>query len=370
MNEHSACKSAMAIGSVLALALTTALVLGACSVGAPQPAELPRSESGTLLVLNKTDDSLSLIDAMTGDRLLELPTGVGPHEVAVAPDGALAVVSNYGTAQEAGHSLTVIDLARSKVAGSIDLGQHGRPHGLQFLPDGRTLVVTAESSGNVLMVDVPSLRVLRAVPTEQAVSHMLALDPQGRRAYVANIGSGSVSVVDLERGRLLAKIPTAPGAEGIDLSPDGSQLWVANRTADSVTVIDPERMVEIATLPCVSSPIRVKFTPDGRRVLISNTGTGDVAVFDAATRTEIGRIRLGLSELESTDGRLGEAQLAGALIPVGLLISRDGARAWVANTNADLVTVLDLESLEVAGRIKTGRQPDGLGWTPVMPLGM
>ena len=57
-------------------------------------------------------------------------------------------------------------------------------------------------------------------------------------------------------------------------------------------------------------------------------------------------------------------------MPVGLLVSRDGSKAWVANTNADLVTVLDLGQLEVAGRIKAGHEPDGLGWTPLTPMGM
>jgi YVTN family beta-propeller protein len=54
---------------------------------------------------------------------------------------------------------------------------------------------------------------------------------------------------------------------------------------------------------------------------------------------------------------------------VGLLVSRDGTRAWVANTNADIVTVLDLDLLEVAARMKAGREPDGLGFTPVRPPG-
>ena len=51
------------------------------------------------------------------------------------------------------------------------------------------------------------------------------------------------------------------------------------------------------------------------------------------------------------------------------LIARDGKRAWVANTNADIVTVLDLVRFEVAGRIKAGKEPDGLGWSALKPAG-
>lgn len=347
-----------------------AAAVSGCNL-APGAQSAPRSESGTLIVLNKTDNSVSLIDAMTGDRLVDVPTGDGPHEVAVSPDGAVAVVSDYGRVDAPGHTLTVIDLAASKVSDTIDLGPHGRPHGLQFLSDGRTIVVTTEASGSVLLVDVVGSRVLRAMPTLQAVSHMVVLDADGRRAYVANIGSGSVSVLDLDRAYVVAQIATAAGAEGLDLSPDGKQLWVANRTADTLSIIDTHDLKEVATLECAGGPIRIKFTPDGERTLVSNAGSGDVAIFDVAARREIGRIPLQYSALESTDRRLRDSEgKLDAPVPVGLLVSRDGSKAWVANTNADLVTVLDLGQLEVAGRIKAGHEPDGLGWTPLTPMGM
>ena len=76
-----------------------------------------------------------------------------------------------------------------------------------------------------------------------------------------------------------------------------------------------------------------------------------------------------LTPLEEKDGRLFADEFAGSPVPVGLLISRDGKRAWVANTNADIVTVLDLTRLEVAGRIKAGKEPDGLGWSALKPAG-
>ena len=51
-------------------------------------------------------------------------------------------------------------------------------------------------------------------------------------------------------------------------------------------------------------------------------------------------------------------------VPIGILVQPDGRFAYIANTNANLVTVLDLEALAVAGRFTTGNQPDGLAWVP------
>ena len=42
---------------------------------------------GTLVVLNKAARTASLIDLATKKSVATIPTGDGPHEVAVSPDG-------------------------------------------------------------------------------------------------------------------------------------------------------------------------------------------------------------------------------------------------------------------------------------------
>jgi YVTN family beta-propeller protein len=325
--------------------------------------------AGTLIVLNKSEASASLIDCLTGDLLVDVATGDFPHEVAVSPDGELAVVANYGGRGQGGNSLSVIDVPTASVVSTIDLGEHRRPHGVQFLPDGRRVVVTTEGSGSLLLVHVGSGRVLRAMETGQSGSHMVTLDAGRMRAWVTNVGSGSVCVIDLNSGVVLKTIPTGRGAEALDITPDGREVWVGNRSSNTFTVIDAASMEVVAELPCPGDPIRVKFTPDGRRALVSNASSGDVAVFHTTQRTEITRIPMQLTALESKDGRLFGDTFADSPVPVGLLISADSKRAWVANTNADIVTVLDLERLQIAGRIKAGKEPDGLGWSALKPAG-
>ena len=46
-----------------------------------------------------------------------------------------------------------------------------------------------------------------------------------------------------------------------------------------------------------------------------------------------------------------------------------GRLAFVANTNADVVTVLDLGTWKVFGRLTAGTEPDGLGWSSARPDG-
>ena len=93
-----------------------------------------------LLVGNKSADTVWALDTDTGQRVAEYATGPAPHEIAVSADGHRAVVTTYGH-REPHHALTVIELTDGRTR-TIDLGAHGRPHGLQLLADGDALAVS------------------------------------------------------------------------------------------------------------------------------------------------------------------------------------------------------------------------------------
>lgn len=320
------------------------------------------ASADTLLILNKSEDSASLINLDSGEEVARVDTGHAPHEAAVSPDGSMAVVCNYGTAEGPGNSLTVIDVEMAKPARTITLGDYSRPHGIAFFADGKRVAVTAEAQKSLLIVDLETGSVVQAIDTDQDVSHMVVLTPDEKRAFVANIGSGSVTAIDLENGERIANIETGEGAEGITITPDGRHVWVTNRGADTVSVIDAQSLDVVKTLPSASFPIRAKATPDGKWVLVSNARSDELAVFDAEAMTEYKRIRMSL-EAEDTEGRLFGDDFAGSSVPVGVLIAPDGKRAYVAHANADLVSIVDLGNWEVSGYLRGGKEPDGMGYS-------
>jgi YVTN family beta-propeller protein len=323
------------------------------------------ADSGTLLVLNKSDNTVSLIDLASKQTIGTIPTGVAPHEVTVSPDGKIAVIANYGNQQQPGKTLTVIDLLAKKPLKTIDLGEYRRPHGIMWLR-GDEIVVTAEGNKALVLVDVNKGTVSAAIVTEQNVSHMVVVAPRSGRAFVANIGSGSVTAIDLKTRRKLSDIATGAGAEGIDISPDQKEVWVTNRAANTVSVIDVESLKVTATLESKDFPIRVKFAPGGKHALVSNARSGDVSVFDVATRKEVKRVPMELKAAEgSTSGqRLFGNQFGQSPVPVGILVAPKLSQAFIANTNADIVTVIDLKTWQIVGRLTAGKEPDGLGYSP------
>jgi YVTN family beta-propeller protein len=319
----------------------------------------PPDSPDLLVVVNKSDDTVSILDAKSGALRATVKTGRGPHEVEVLADQKTAAVSDYGKAGEPGHTITLVDLDRGVALGSVELGERTRPHGLEALADGR-LLVTAEGTKELLVVDPKERRVAARIPTGREVSHMVAAPRDGRAAYVASIGSGTVSAANLASAKIAKDLATGAGAEGIDVTPNGREVWVTNREANTVTVVDAVKLEVLATIPAAKFPIRVKITPDGRRALVSCAQSGDVAVFDVLSRTEVRRIPMDREAVPGSQARVFSDRFGKSPVPVGLLISPDGKRAWVASTNADVVSILDLEKLEVVGRLTAGKEPDGL----------
>ena len=300
----------------------------------------------TLLVLNKAENSLALVDPSTMSVVARVQTGEGPHEVAVSSDGRTAYVSNYG-AEKPGNSLSVIDLAARKEVRRVDLGPLLRPHGL-VERDGK-IYFTAEVSRVVARYDPAADRVDWLVGTGQNITHMLVMHPTRRVVYTANILSNTVSVLELDAPQQpgppprMTHVAVGPKPEGIDISPDGRELWVGHNDDGGVSVIDTETNKVKETFKAGGMPIRIKFTRDGKYVLISSPSTGELAVFDAATRKELKRFAVG------------EAA-------VGVVVSADSRTAYVASMATGKVTAVDLKSMTLAGSVETGRAPDGLAW--------
>ena len=316
----------------------------------------------TLVVLNKAEASASLIDLDTGAVVATLPTGVGPHEAAPSPDGSRVLATNYGTRDEPGSSLTLIDVADASVVSTIDLSPYKRPHGVRWLADGRRAVVTAESNKALLVVDVDEGRVIKAIDTGQKISHMVAVTPDGQRAFVANIGSGSVTVIDLSEGRRIGNIVTGEGAEGVDVTPDGREAWVTNRAANTVSVIDTGTLEIKRTLASADFPIRATITADGQNVLVSHARSADVAVFDANSGDVLRRISLQQGDVD-LKGKLFGDMFGDSSIPIGVVVDPAGGRAWVALAGSDLVAELDMDDWTISRALTAGREPDGMAYS-------
>ncbi|SDX30069.1 YncE family protein [Lysobacter enzymogenes] len=316
-------------------------------------AALPAA-AGELLVGNKSADTVWRLSLDDGRKLGEFATGKAPHEIVVAPDGRTALVANYGS-DSAGNTLSVLDLRGKAPPRIVDLGRHGRPHGLRFLPGGREALATTEASQHLLRIDVARGKIVAEIALGAGKGHMVAVAGDGKSAYVTKVDRGTVSRIDLVGNRKTDEVDAGKGAEGVAVRPGGGEVWVTNREAGTVTVHQPQSLAILRTLPSPGFPIRVAFTADGRQALVSNARAATLSVFDAQRKRPLATVALSREGKEYRDTMLGRAAL-----PIGVVADLARPRVYVAISGGDEIAVIDRASWKPVAYWKTGREPDAV----------
>jgi YVTN family beta-propeller protein len=334
---------------VLVLAVVAAAVLHA------------QTSSPALLVLAKTDQTMAIVDPVTLKVTRTVPAGPDPHELTVSSDNRTAYIANYGFG--AHNTLTPIDLTTGNALPAIDLGPLRGPHGIAFA--GGKVWFTAEGAKAVASYDPASKKVDWVLGVGQNRSHMLIVSPDLNRLVTTNVNSATLSFIErvagAGRGSNAAApnttglrpgadaawqatvVPVGRGVEGFDMSPDGKEIWAGNALDGTFSIVDVATKAVTQTIPANLVGInRVKFTPDGTKVFASLPNGSDEVVYDVASRKELKRIPIG------SGGS-------------GIVMQPDGKRAYVA-CSGNYVSVIDLQTLTVVGKIETGRGPDGLAW--------
>lgn len=266
-----------------------------------------------------------------------VPTALGAGAQA-APCASTAFVNSAGETK-----LATVDVPTRAREADIPSPVNALANGLAITPDGKTAFSVHTGINEVMAIDVASRQIIGFIPTGNAPQD-IAITPDGTTALVTNTGTDNVSVFDPRT--FTTDVPivldddSAP--EGIAISPDGSVAFVANTGTDDVSVIDLATLTKQPTdIPVGIMPSSVAFTPDGSTALVTNrAGTlpdgpdlgGSVSFIDVATRTKEG------------------ADITGLLHPADVVVSNDGATAFVTSFSDDNVVYL----LDVPGRADTG----------------
>jgi DNA-binding beta-propeller fold protein YncE len=310
---------------------------------------LPTQAGGLLLVANKGDHTLGIVDTAAGQQLATVAEdGVTGHELAASPDGRLAYVPIYGNAGVGqpgtdGSLLRVINVVTRQIIGTVDFGKGVRPHCAVIGPKNGLLYVTTELEKSITIIDPATLTIVGSVPTGQAESHMLAISHDGRRGYTANVGPGTVSVLDMEAKKLLTIIPVCKVTQRISISPDDRWVFTSDQETPRLAVIDTTKNAVDHWIPMPGTGYGTAPTPDGKWLVVAMPRVSKVAVID-----------------------LGESKVAQVLAvpraPQEVLVRPDGAEAYVSCDASKKVAVIDTKDWTVRTLISAGPVVDGLAW--------
>lgn len=308
--------------------------------------------SGKLYVISKVSEDIQVIDLFTGKEIAEIPIDILSHEMVTTADENSVVCTNYDSKD--GNALTVINTKNNKFEKTIALDNNIKVNGIAATPKAYEVAVIDYANNTLLVINSKTNSIERKISTKQKKSHLLVFHPKKWIAYVTNIDSGSISVIDINQNKVIKIIPCGIGRKGLDITPDGSEIWVTNTKESSIRVINTSTYEIVNTLKTGAEPLKLKFSIDGKYCLVVNATDGAIAVYNQESKKKIKDIVL------NGKSTLLEKILYHTPRPVNIVMHPNGLYAFVANSNANKIEVIDMKTFTVVSTIGTGNVPDGM----------
>jgi YVTN family beta-propeller protein len=345
-------------------------------------------DGSRLYVVCEDDDSLLAVDPRAQRVVGRVNVGHKPKALVVSPDGKTIYVSN-----EWSDTVSVVDAATLQVQKTLSTGWG--PVGLATDRAGKTLYVANSIGNDISVLDLTTGTEVKRLASLRS-PHYVQLSRDGRRIFVSNLVPHLVSpdespiseleIIDTQRQTVaervlipgvleLRHIAEAPAAQGgyllvpfmrpKNLNP---LIQVANGwiLTHGIAMVWPSRsgtghselkQVLLDDLDYYYAGANgAAFTPDGRYALVTHSEAATVSVID----TNLLRKRLHSIPAADLANRLDSARafvihrLPTESNPMDVEVSPDGRSAFVVNRLDDSLTVLDIPSFKVRGRIDLG----------------
>jgi DNA-binding beta-propeller fold protein YncE len=330
----------------LALALAVPVSAGAQRMISGNENKLDLTSGAARGVANPRPDNVTLLDFATfPPRVTTLDnvpnTVIGPpSNIAITPDGSLALIANSAKPDPADPGKTVplnelhlLDLTANppRVTGHVKVGL--QPSGISITPDGKLALVANRAGGTVSVLRIAG----------QAVTHLGEVkvgEPVASASDVAIAPDGKLALVSLQKASLLTELKI----DGEEVEPTGRKFSVYGQ------------------------PYRVIITPDGRFAVTSGAGYSTngidldaVSVVDlkAAPPRSVQHLTTGTGP-ESV-----EISPDGQLLAV---VTMDGSNLGPGNPHRTNAGGLYLyrrtkHGFDFSQHLKTGRIPEGVAFT-------
>jgi len=304
-----------------------------------------------LLVVNPDSNSLTLVDTGTAVPLSEIAVGINPSSVVLSHDDATAYVANQGS-----DTLSVVDVAAGAVIADVAVGD--RPAGVALSPDGRFLAVAELGSDTVRFLDSGTLVTLSATAVADR-PYDLAFTPDGRALLITHLLSGFVTHLPVQPYTSYLPVAFREPAESRTSVP----------SIDSGQTAYPTHAA-IFTWPNVAPAPAVVINSAGTRAYLPQTmanGLGLNTQFDTTLFPKVSVINLETVSHQTSE----QIPLPETDRPVGLpwdaALARNDSELWVVNAASNDISVIDISNPTRPLRqahISVGDNPRGIVISP------
>lgn len=397
-------------GSVTILGIatggSTTLTVGAPYGVAASPA------GGHAYVTNFVSQAISVISAgeLPGsDRVTKVGSSLSPYQLNNHRERALDEQAGEGIAVNRSASAVTVDAETGRAFvvrsedGCIDvIEEYGQsdtvvvgnyPSALVLNRDATRAYVTNLDDGSVSVIDTAPTSgscntVIGTLDIGPSWSTGLIASRDGARAYAVHETEAYLSVIDTapdspSRDTVIGEVDLPHSPAALRLSPNGRWIYTINHFDNAVWAIHTVTKT-VAVIPVRDYPYRLSLSPNGLRLYASLTGNGSMSVIDtdpaSVTYHRVtARLRLGghvpdpvftiagarayvANSASDSVSVIDTATSSVSKVPVGhypldVAVSPDGRRAYICNFLGDSVSVVDSASHTLIGAVAVGSRP-------------
>jgi YVTN family beta-propeller protein len=226
------------------------------------------------------------------------------------------------------------------------------------------------------------------VPALAGATPQPRLDGVRGTVWVTDRLLNRVGAFDAATGLNEANIPVGVNPIGIVAPKHTGKVYVSNENSNTVSVVSKESLSVVATIGAGSRPHHMIASKGGDRVYVAEFGQNTVAVIDTAIDAVVNRCVAGPSAARThapwitSDGILYATNSVDNTIaamdadsctplwtlqignnPSEVLVTRNGATAYVSVRNENKVKVVDTALRTIVGEVVVGTMPDTLQLT-------
>ncbi len=289
--------------------LATMKVVKQIDVKAESPRGIGITDDGKkLIVATRGNDSISVIDAATGEVLQQILIGKNPEFVRVR--GNFAFVSSEPSAkggpppkpgtkeaeddddeEKIPAQIAVIDLEQGKKVREITGGPE--TEGIEFSNDGTKMIITNEADNTITVHNIETGELLKTISTHEHGDRPRGIkaSPDGNN-YIATLEYGNKFMVLDKDFNFVRTVDTGETPYGVAYDAAGNNIYVASNKAKLLEVFDAKTFVKTKEVNTGNRCWHFSFTPDNQKILLACGKSDAVLVVDANLFTVTNQIEV------------------------------------------------------------------------------
>jgi YVTN family beta-propeller protein len=258
-----------------------------------------------------------------------------PLNIAVAPSGKIAAVTNNGQSTQ---SIQLIDLEKQFIADSVTVGKSWL--GLTFSADSKYLYASGGNDNIILRYSVAAnhlsvydtLKIGKPWPVKISVAG-IALDDYKGRLYAVTKENNSLYVLDIKTKQILSQHPLEGEGYTCLLSPDRKLLYISCWGCDRVLFFNTDLQKMVGSIPAGDNPNDMCLTKNGKYLFVANANDNSVTVINTTL----------MKAIETLNSALFPDSPAGST-PNSVALSGDGKMLFIANADNNCLSVFDVSN--------------------------